>query len=237
VLNVPDTAGGKWVVRGAFYGSFHLMAPDIAFPESRIVMIASTAAPSTTEHTRVERTGPRSFTVTPDLGVFLQAGGATTPEYSFEYWNPRGYAITFNLEHAAQVLYTSDGHVQTAAILQGAPFGSLDLPAGSAVCTGDALRFSGWALHEQPGVGVSVERSDRPPGADSLGTATWRSGTRPDVTTYFHGFPDADRAEWNWFMSCSLVKAAGGQLGVRVVATSRDGARTTLGTRTVTSRK
>jgi len=236
VLNVPDTAGGKFVVRGAFYGTFHLMAPDVAFPEGRIAMIASTAAPSTIELTRVERIGPRSFTVTPDRGVFLQQGVGTS-EYRFDRWDPRGYAITFSpARHAVQVLYTSSGHIQTAAILPGMPFGSLDLPATDAMCDGAALRFSGWALWEQRGVAVVVEDANRPAAANRIAMAEWKTGTRPDVTSGFPEMADAERAEWDWMLPCSMVKAAGGRLDVRVVATGTDGSRTELGSRSVTLR-
>jgi hypothetical protein len=235
VLNVPDTAAGKFVVRGAFYATFHLMAPDVASPERRIFMIASTAAPSAMERTRVERTGPRSFTVTPENGVFLQQGVGTLV-YTFDRWDPRGYAITFRPAHAIQVLYTSGGHIHTAAVLPGSPLGSLDLPATDAICEGADLRFSGWALWEQRGLAVVVENAARPPAAERIGTAEWKTGTRPDVTAGFPEMPDAERAEWDWMLPCSMVKEAGGRLDVRVVATGSDGSRTELGSRAVTLR-
>jgi len=235
VLNVPDTAAGKFVVRGAFYATFHLMAPDVASPEKRIAMIASTAAPSTMEHTRVERTGPRSFTVTPENGVFLQHG-VGTPEYTFDRWDPHGYAITFNPAHAIEVLYTSGGHIHTAGVLPGTPLGSLDLPATDAICDGASLRFSGWALWEQRGLAVTIENAARPPTANPIGTAEWKTGTRPDVTAGFPEMADAERAEWDWILPCSMVKDAGGRLDIRVVAIGSDGSRTQLGSRSVTVR-
>jgi hypothetical protein len=237
LLTIPDTSGGAFVVRGALMGSFRLMAPDVAFPERRVAMIADSAQASTTDHVRVERTGPRSFTVTLDQALFVQTEGRPTPEYTFDRWSPREYAITFKpLPYTVELLYASDGHMQTAAILPPTPFGSLDLPSGATVCTGSTLRFTGWALSERPGVELVLESADRPAGALRLGRATWSTGTRPDVATLFRDYPGADRAEWDWLLPCATVKAAGGRLDVRVVAVSSDGARTDLGTRTITTR-
>jgi hypothetical protein len=47
---------------------------------------------------------------------------------------------------------------------------------------------------------------------------------------------DAERAEWDWMLPCSMVKAAGGRLDFRVVATGSDGSKTDLGSRSVTVR-
>src|SRR5262249_58081834 len=136
--------------------------------------------------------------------------------------------------HPLQVLYTSAGHVRTAAVLPATPIGSLDVPAEGAVCTGNSVRFSGWALDEDPGVEITLERVT---GAEAsvLGTATWRTGTRPDVTNTYRDLPDADRAEWNYLLPCAVVRAAGGQVDARASAVDRRGARTERGARTVVS--
>jgi hypothetical protein len=236
VLDVPDTAAGVFVVRGAFYNSFHLMAPDVRSPESRIGMIASVAMASVDDVVRVEQTGPRSFTIALDRGVFLEQGGAATADSMFDYWSERGYGITFKpAPHEVQVLYTSAGHVRTAAILPGVPIGSLDIPADGTACTGDSLRFGGWALDEDSGVAVNIERVADVQ-ASLLGTVTWRTGTRPDVTNAYRDLPDADRAEWNYLLPCAVVRSAGGRLDVRAAAVDRRGRRTELGTRTVVAK-
>jgi hypothetical protein len=235
VLNAPDTVSGAFVIRGAFLNSFYLMAPDVQRPETRVGMVASTASRSPRDVTRVERTGPRSFDVSLEQGVFVQSGGGESPEYRVERWTETGYAITFKqAPRRVNVLYTSDGHVRPAGVLDASPFGSLDIPADGAACSGESVRFSGWALDDEPGVEVVVERDGAEGGAGTqTGVGTWKVGTRPDVTAYFRDFSGSDRAEWNYWLPCALVRAAGGRLDVRVVAVGHNGQRTALGARTV----
>lgn len=234
-LNVPDTVAGAYVVRGAFYNAFHLMAPDVPTPELRLGMIASTALASASEAATLRQTGPRSFTIGLARGVFLGARDQRAAEYGFDRWTDQEYAITFRpARHAIQVLYTTEGHVR-ATMLRAAPIGSLDMPADAAVCSGESLRFSGWALSEAPGVAVRLERLEGAR-ASLLGEATWRTGTRPDVSNTYRELPNAERAEWNYPLACRTVRSAGGTLMVRAFAIDAAGDRTDLGTRTVTTK-
>jgi hypothetical protein len=122
VLNLPDTADGAFVGRGAFYGSFYLQAPDVQDPERRVGVIASTALTSTTERARVTQTGPRSFHVAQDSGVFVQEAAPATPEYRFDTWEASSFDITFlPAKHDVQVLYASRGRVGLAGVLPGVP--------------------------------------------------------------------------------------------------------------------
>jgi hypothetical protein len=91
-------------------------------------------------------------------------------------------------------------------------------------------------LWEQRGLAVAIENAARPPTANPIGTAEWKTGTRPDVTAGFPEMADAERAEWDWILPCSMVKDAGGRLDIRVVAIGSDGSRTQLGSRSVTVR-
>ncbi len=120
VLNVPDTAAGAYVVRGALYGSFHVTAPDVADPESRLTMVAAAAMTSAVEHARVEQIGPRSFRIAQDSGNFLsETAPPPTAEFSFDRWDGRSFDVMFTPSPApAQVLYVSRGRVGTAGELR-----------------------------------------------------------------------------------------------------------------------
>jgi hypothetical protein len=95
------------------------------------------------------------------------------------------------------LVYTSGGHVHVAAIVDPPPFGAIDIPADGARCASGDIRFSGWALDDETGAEVVLERDDR--GVRTpIGMATRSAGTRPDVAAAFADFPDAGRAEWNY---------------------------------------
>ncbi len=238
LLNVPDTVGGAYVIRGAFLNSFYLMAAEVDRPETRVALIGSTAGISSRDVTRVERTGPRTFALSLDQGVFVQSGATDTPEYKVERWTGTSYVITFNqTPHPFNVLYTSEGHVRAAGVLEGAPFGWLDIPADGATCAGESVRFSGWALDGRPGVEVVLERDGAEGGRRArIGVAEKDPGARPDVSGYFREFPEADRAGWSYLLPCALVRAGGGRLIVHVVAIGRGGRQAALGARTVVTR-
>jgi hypothetical protein len=116
VLNTPDTAAGAYVVRGAFYGSFHVTAPDVVEPETRLTSVAVTALTSAREHARVEQIGPRSFRIVQDSGNFLSViAPPPTVQYRFDRWDGRSFDVTFtDSPEPAQVLYVSRGRVGTA---------------------------------------------------------------------------------------------------------------------------
>jgi hypothetical protein len=234
VMNLPDTVNGIFVVRGGLFGSFQLRAPELGPPSQRIGMIASVALTRPSGSARIVTSKGRRVTIALDDGEFVESSSAGTSEYSFDAWNSHGYTVVFAPARAIQAVYITDGHARVAATLDAAPIGSVDLPARDGACEGPSLRFSGWALDDQPGVVVTIERLQPSTGArDTLGTATWRVGTRPDVTKIYREFPDADRAEWNYMLPCALVRSAGGRLEMHVVATDRSGQRTELGRRVV----
>ena len=120
VLNVPDTAAGAYVVRGALYGSFHVTAPDVAAPETRLTMVAATAMTSAMEHARVEQIGPRTFRIAQDSGNFLSVTAPPpTPEFRFDRWDGRSFDVTFATPPVpAAVMYVSRGRLGTAGELR-----------------------------------------------------------------------------------------------------------------------
>jgi hypothetical protein len=231
VLNVPDNVRGALTVRSAFHSSLDVLAPEIADPKRRVAMTASTGLNSGLEAATLERTGPRTFRVGLASGSFMENGPHATPEYSIDAWRPNAYAITFHTINARTVVtYVSGGHLQTAAVLDGMPFGYLDLPQQDVTCDDKEIRFAGWALDDESGVSVALERdADRPGPRVPLGTAEWRTGTRPDVTGAFREYPQAERAEWNFHLPC----AARTPWRVHAIAIDRAGQRVELGARTV----
>lgn len=234
VLNVPDTAAGAFVIRGAFLNSFYLRAPDVPHPEARVLMVASSAMVTPRDATRVTRLDDRRFSVELiDGGVIVQPVAPVTPWYGFDAWTPTRYVLSLNEPTYRTVLvYTSGGHVHVAAIVDPPPFGAIDIPADGARCASGDIRFSGWALDDETGAEVVLERDDR--GVRTpIGMATRSAGTRPDVAAAFADFPDAGRAEWNYPLPCTIVRASGGRITVHAVATDRRGQRRDLGARTV----
>jgi hypothetical protein len=236
VLNVPDNVRGALVVRSAFHSSLEVAAPDIADPKARLSMTASTGARSGLDGATVERTGARTFHVALGAGAFMESGPVSTTEYSVADWRPDAYTIAFQpLNARVLVTYVSAGRLQEAAVLDGMPFGHVDLPQQDAACTGAAIDFAGWALDDDPGVTVALERDGDHPGAARvpLGAAEWQRGVRPDVTGAFRGFADADRAEWTFRLPCAALPAAT-PWRVHAIAIDRAGQQVDLGARTVT---
>ena len=237
VLNVPDRAAGAFVIRGAFLNSFHLMAPDVAQPERRARMVASSAMTSARDEVKVARLDDRRVSV--ELtggGAFVQAGPPVMPGYGFDAWTPSRYVIAFTeTRHRRNLLYTSEGHVRALGALDAPPFGALDIPADGTACASDSIRFSGWALDDEQDAEVALER-EGPGGARvSIGAATRHAGSRPDVAAAYPEFPDARRAEWNYLLPCAVVRSSGGRLVVHAVASDRGGQRRELGAVTVVS--
>jgi hypothetical protein len=238
VLNVPDTAGGAFVIRGAFLNSFYLMAPDVAHPELRALMVASSAMRSARDETRVTRLGDRRFSVELPPGAwFVQSVAPVTAEYGFPVWSPTRYVIALNepvyRTSLISLVYVSAGALQRLPPIDAPPFGWLDIPADGARCAGESIRIGGWALDDEPDMRVTIERDTGEGTRTPLGTATRAEGTRPDVAAAYPEFPDRRHAEWNYLLPCAAVRASGGRLAVHAVATDRRGQRRELGTRTI----
>jgi hypothetical protein len=110
----------------------------------------------------------------------------------------------------------------------------LEAPAAGAACVGDTVAFSGWALDDEAGVKVILER-ETGGGRSPIGAAVARGGARPDVAARYAEFPGATEPQWQYALPCGIVRAAGGTSAIAAVAVDRAGQRTQLGTRTITA--
>ncbi len=169
-------------------------------------------------------------------GAFIERRAYDTPDCAYEAFSPTDYIVRFRTPRHAVAAYTTAGQLRKAGDIQATPFGALDVPADGRACEGASVRFSGWALDEQPGVEVRLETSAIGAGRSAASLPVeWRTGTRPDVARIFAEFPGTERAEWDAYLPCAAVEAA---RDVRVTAIARNvsGVEATLGTRTVRSR-
>lgn len=232
LLTLPDDLRGVVVVRSAFYLAVRLMAPDIEEPEQRAIFMASHSLQTAGDLTSVTHDGNR-YTVALSAGAFIERSAHDTPDYKYETFSPAGYTVRFRTPRHAVAAYTTGGQLRKAGEILATPFGAFDLPTDDRPCEGAAVRISGWALDEQPGVEVRLETR-----ALGLGRTIpslpveWRVGTRPDVARIFAAFQGTNRAEWDAYLPCAAVEAA---QGVRLTAIARNasGVEATLGTRTV----
>lgn len=229
VLNAPDNLRGAYIIRNAFVAGLRLLAPDIRRPEERATLVTSHDARDIDDETRLEPRGDRRFFLRLSQGSFLQAEARDTPHYDFEAWGRQEFVLVFKPpKMPAVVTYTTHGRLRVATVIDGLPFGVVEIPHEGDACTGGQVRFSGWALDDRPGIEVSLERGTGDTSWAPLGLATWKRGTRPDVAGAFGDYPFADRAEWNFFLPCPATP-----LEVRVVAADSAGQHVVLGTRNV----
>ena len=233
LLNMPDTIERPYVDGAGVFSALRLMNPGIPEPEAHVRLVAMHDSPTGDEHVQVQQSG-RRFTV--DLGRDTLVDGwlRDTGDYTVLQREPHRFTIDLApMPRRALVATVSSREVRLVTELDGTPFGFIDVPPGDAVCDMPTLRLAGWALDDEDGVDVVVEREDsRTPGRwAALGAAEWRTGTRPDVTALFAGYPSAARAEWGYALPCAAVRS--GPLRIRVVARDRGGQRIELGTRTV----
>ena len=239
LLNMPDTIDRPHVDGAGVTTALRLMQPGIAEPEARVRVVAMQDSRTGTELIRPVRDG-RTFTV--DLGDDRLVDGwmHDAAEYSVIEQSPHRFAIAVKpMTRRALVAYATEGRVRLAAELDGVPFGFVDLPAAAdAACEGPSLRFAGWALDDRAGVQVTIEEEAAPRRGTwiRLGDAEWRRGTRPDVSGLYPGYPDAARAEWNYYVPCDAVRSSGGAVRVRAVARDSGGQQVELGTRMVRSK-
>ncbi len=235
LLNMPDTIDRPHVDGAGVPAALRLMHPGISEPEGRVRVVAMHQSRDGLADIRVLRTD-RRFTV--DLGDDTLVDGwmRDTDDYAVVEQSPHRFSILVKpMTRRALIASTTARQVRLVAELDGRPFGFIDLPAGDVVCDGSPVRFAGWALDDQKGVEVSIEREDPRAGGSwlALGHTAWRSGTRPDVSGLYSGYPDADRAEWNYYVPCEAVRSSGGAVRIRAVARDSAGQQTDLGMRTV----
>ncbi len=235
LLNMPDTIDRPHVDGAGVAVALRLMHRGIPQPEGRVRLVAMQQSRDGFADVRAARAG-REFTV--DLGDDTLVDGwmRDTGDYAVLEQSPHRFRIVVKpMTRRALVAYTAGRQVRLAAELDGLPFGSVDLPTNAARCEGSVLRFAGWALDDQTGVQVVLEREDprQPESWTPLGSAAWRRGTLPDVSGLYPGYPDAGRAEWNYSLPCDAVRLAGGVLRVHAIARDRVGQQVELGTRIV----
>jgi len=230
LLNAPDTIDRPYVDGAGIAIAVRLMTAAAHAPEPHLRIAAMVDSPTGDEPVTVHREG-QTIDVQLGPGTLVDGWLRNGDEYSVLRRGPHAFALELKPSPRRTVVaYTTRRHIETLAVLGGVPFGFVDLPAAPrASCDGPAVRLSGWALDDEPGVSVVVAREDD---ATVVGTASWKSGTRPDVESLFRGYPAADRAGWDFELPCSLVPAAG-TLPLRVVARDTAGQQVTLGRRTL----
>ena len=235
LLNMPDAIDRAGLDGGAAAVALRLMKPGIDAPEAHLRIVALHDRAPGGGAVRVERAGLR-FTVDVGQDTLVPAWLRDTDDYSVVERATHRFTVLLKPGvRRALVASWSEGRVQVVAQIEGTglPFGSVDLPAADATCSSPTVRFAGWALDDEDGVEVFVERDEGSGSWSRLGTAEWRTGTRPDVAAAFHGFQSTDRAEWNYWVPCAGAGAVPLPARIRVVARDRGGRQTDLGTRTI----
>jgi probable HAF family extracellular repeat protein len=136
------------------------------------------------------------------------------------------------------------------AVSTAGPFGAFDTPTGSATVAG-SVAVTGWALDD-----VGVERVElwrdlapgetTPPFASTptdprngkvfIATATFVSGSRPDVESAYPTMPASSRAGWGYLMlTYGLWNRGNGTYTLYAFGVDQDAHVTQLGTKTITS--
>jgi hypothetical protein len=236
ILNLPDNVGGAYVFRNGFYPAVQLVRPDVASRTGLTFGIATQSSGSPADRATVVRTGERRFTI--DLGAsrVIQPQIPSNGLYRILSQTPHAYEVEFTDSIASGVvLYLTGGRLAHAATAQGSglPFGLLDIPADGARCTGDSIRFAGWALDNEHVARVALSIVAPDAEAARLGDAAWAQGERPDIAEMFAGFPGADRAAWDLYVPCARVALQPGGIRVRATAYDNGGREAVLGERTI----
>lgn len=238
LLNLPDNLHGAYVYRRGFYPAIQLFAPDVASSTVRTFGIATNSFGKLRDRTTAVQSASNRFGIDVAPGQLIQPSIPASAWYKIVSQTPSAYEAEFSdVVSSGIVFHTTRARVEYvgATVSRGLPFGSLDIPADPAACTGPAVRFSGWALDNQAIARVSVEAVDDAGTPRHLGDALFAApGTRPDVAALYGWLPNSDRAEWNFFLPCTVVAAApGGVLRVRVTAVDTEGQPADLGTRLI----
>lgn len=238
LLNMPDTIDRPFVDGAATIVALRLMPHGMAAPERDVRIVAMHAASGSGGEVRVEQADGR-FIVDVGRDTLIDGWLRDTSDYAILERGPHRFTVRPTPIRRALIAAWSRGQVRLVADLAAAsvPFGSLDLPAADAACGDNTLRFAGWALDDEDGVEVRVERDDarRAGSWILLGAAEWRSGTRPDVSAAYPGFASVDRAEWNFGVPCAGPAAVPLPARIRAVARDRGGREVVLGSRLVSA--
>jgi hypothetical protein len=234
LLNVPDTIY-RGCVDAAGLPTALRLGGAMRDPEGQLRMIAVHQSPANAGPVSVQRRGS-VFDVDLGDGALIEPPCLlrTTPEYTAEADGAHRLRVRMlPMARRAIIVYASENSVREAGVLPGHPVGSVDTPANEIACSGDAARLSGWAIDDEEGLAVRIERET--PGAEAwtaIGDALWQSGTRPDITTLYHGYPGSGPA-WQFDVPCAALSARGAAVRVRAIARDVSGQEVELGIRTV----
>jgi len=237
-LTIPDSLHGVMVTRSAFHPALSVLAPEIKDGEWRAAFIASHALESVHDQTAVWPEDRNRFRIGLGAGQFVERTLLGNADYAITELSPTGYVIEFAPSRWRRILaYENGGHLKRvgsvgADVLDAIPFGTVDMPPADPACTGDTLRFSGWALDDNRGMEVIAQHEITPGRWTDVSKATRVAGTRPDVEKIFAVYPDVSRAEWNYWLPCSSVNPSR-RLHVRIVARDSAGQEASLGERLV----
>jgi hypothetical protein len=237
-LTMPDSIGGAVVMRSAFHPALSVLAPEIPDPVWRVTFLMSHNLRSPDDHVTVSA-HDGEFRVGLNGRQFIeQRGPAESDDFKVSDWSPSGYAVQFKPVHWRRVIaYFGDGHVykidaMAQSMLDAVPFGVIDLPAGDATCTGETVRFAGWALDDQGVTQIGIETADDRGEWHFVTAAERPRETRPDIASGYAGYPDSRNAEWDYYLPCAAAPPSR-VLHVRVVAHDSVNHSTVLGERTV----
>lgn len=247
MLNMPDNVRGAYVFRNGFGSAIRIRYPHLAPWVDRTRFIATHNLITRRDRITIAPAGRHAYSVDIAPNQFLQEPPPSTVHYTFTAWERTRYTVELEDNVWSPVIFAAmDGEARVIDEFagEGAPFGVVDIPQDPAVCPAATARFSGWALDDEEVIDVEVARdpfagevSKRPDGLVPLATATWATGTRPDVESAYRGFPHVQRAEWNYYLPCAAVAAApGGAMRVHVIAADGRGHRAEIGIRTIRSR-
>ncbi|MBA3406340.1 MAG: hypothetical protein H0U13_16925 [Gemmatimonadaceae bacterium] len=234
VLNLPDNVRGAYVFRNGFADGLRMrnVNPD------PVVVVSTQTLSSSRDPVTVRQLSPRSYVLEIYPNTFL-IPPPSGPFYSVTSGGNQARIDFTDAAVRALVLAVSSGAAVHVAEWQDAdaPFGIIDTPAEGVSCSGDSVRFAGWALSKTRPLAVRIEMGDwyqgsaTPPGWRQVGTAAWFSGDRPDVAAAYPSYSERNRAEWRFWLACGSVTRPGAI--VRVVATDDLGVARVLGTRRV----
>ena len=122
----------------------------------------------------------------------------------------------------------------------GPAFGSVDTPLDGSTVAGE-VAIGGWGLDDSAVAGVDIYRTPvageaaEANGLVWIGGATFVEGARPDVALAYPSYPDATRAGWGYMLLSNLLPDRGnGRFTFHAFARTIDGARTALGSKTIT---